>query len=147
MVHILTLQNVPTNAYTLGGKRLSRYAASACFQKCIVANNHRHLLAFWLVLALPSQRVANPRSVHTAASVPSHWGDTALPGLACGTPGSLIGSCISLTPPPSCPPSLHGRYPLHRYYEDSDSGPATFRTRTGILGSPACAAGHSVSTH
>ena len=115
---------MPTNAYTLGGKRLSRHAASACFQKCIVANNHRHLLAFWLVLALPSQRVANLRSVHTAASVPSHWGDTALPGLAFGTPGSLICSCISFPLPPACPPWLHGRYPLHRCYEGSDSCPA-----------------------
>jgi len=64
------------------------------------------------------------RSVHTAASVPSHWGDTALPGLAFGTPGSLICSCISFPLPPACPPWLHGRYPLHRCYEGSDSCPA-----------------------
>ena len=53
----------------------------------------------------------------------------------------------SLTLPPSCPPWLHGRYPLHRSYEDSDSCSAPFCTRTGILGSCTDASGHSVSTH
>jgi hypothetical protein len=96
---------------------------------------------------IPLSRVANMRSVHTAASVHSHVGGTSLPCLANGTPGSLICSCISFTLPPSCPPSLHGRYPLHRYYEDSDSCPAPFCTRTGILGSRAYASGHSISTH
>ncbi len=87
------------------------------------------------------------RSVHTASSVHSHFGGTSLPCLAKGTPGSLICSCVSFTLPPSCPPSLHGRYPLHRYYEDSDSCSAPLRTRTGILGSCTDASGHSVSTH
>jgi len=87
------------------------------------------------------------RSVHTAASVHSHWGGTSLPCLASGTPGSLICSCVSFTLPLSCPPSLHGRYPLLGYYEDSDFCPALFGTRTGILGSLTCASGHSVSIH
>ena len=87
------------------------------------------------------------RSVHTAASVHSHGGGTSLPCLAKGTPGSLICSCVSFTLPPSCPPSLHGRYPFPRYYEDSDFCPAPFCTWTGILGSRSCASGHSVSTH
>lgn len=95
----------------------------------------------------PLSRVANRRSVHNPSSVHSHIGGTSLPCLAKGTPGSLICSCVSLTLPPSCPPSLHGRYPLLRYYEDSDSCPAPFRTRTGILGSRTRASGHSVSTH
>ena len=87
------------------------------------------------------------RSVHTAASVHSHCGGTSLPCLAKGTPGSLICSCVSFTLPPSCPPSLHGRYPLHRSYEGSDSCSAPLCTRTGILGSCTDASGHSVSTH
>ena len=87
------------------------------------------------------------RSVHTAASVHSHAGATSLPCLACGTPGSGICSCISFTLPPSCPPWLHGRYPLHRYYEDSDSCPAPSRTRAGILDSQTCISRHSVSNH
>ena len=53
----------------------------------------------------------------------------------------------SFTSPPSCPPSLHGRYPLRRYYEDSDSCPAPFRTKAGILDSRTCISGHSVSNH
>jgi len=75
------------------------------------------------------------RSVHTAASVHSHCGGTSLPCLAKGTPGSLICSCVSFTLPPSCPLSLHGHYPLHRYHEDSDSCPAPSSTETGILDS------------
>jgi hypothetical protein len=58
-----------------------------------------------------------------------------LPCLARGTRDSLYCSNASLTLPPSCPPSLHGHYSLHRYYEDSDSCPAPSSTRTGILGS------------
>ena len=87
------------------------------------------------------------RSVHTLASVHSHRGGTSLPCLAPGTPGSLICSCVSFTLPPSCPPSLHGRYPLPRYYGDSDSCPAPSSTRTGLLGSRTCTSRHSVSTH
>src|SRR6266446_5743631 len=44
---------------------------------------------------IPLSRVANMRSVHTAASVHSHLGGTSLPCLALGTPGSLICSCVS----------------------------------------------------
>jgi hypothetical protein len=87
------------------------------------------------------------RWVHTAASVHSHCGGTSLPCLACGTPGSFICSCVGFTLPPSCPPSLRGHYPFHRYYEDSESCPAPCSTRTGFLGSWVCASGHSVSTH
>ena len=70
-----------------------------------------------------------------------------LPCIAIGTCGSLICSDASLTLPPSCPPSLHGHYPLHRYYEDSDSCPAPSSSRTGILDSRTCISGHSVSNH
>ena len=87
------------------------------------------------------------RSVHTLASVHSHCGATSLPGLARGTPGSLICSCVSFTPPPSCPPWLHGRYSLRRYYGDSDSCPAPSGTRTGLLDYLTCISGHSVSNH
>ena len=87
------------------------------------------------------------RSVHTASSVHSHWGGISLPCLAKGTPGSLICSCVAFTLPLSCPPSLHGRYPLPRSYEGSDSCSAPFCTRTGILGSCTDASGHSISTH
>jgi len=87
------------------------------------------------------------RSVHTLASVQSHCGGTSLPCLACGTPGSLNCDCVSFTLPPSCPPWLHGHYPLHRYYGDSDSCPAPSSTRTGLLDYGTCACGHSVSNH
>ena len=70
-----------------------------------------------------------------------------LPCLAHGTRGSLICSFASLTLPPSYPPSLHGNYPLHRYYEDSDSCPAPSSTGTGILDSRTCTSRHSVSNH
>ncbi len=56
------------------------------------------------------------RSVHTLASVQSHLWGTSLPCLAFGTPGSLICDCVSFTLPPSCPPWLHGHYPLRSYY-------------------------------
>ena len=87
------------------------------------------------------------RSVHTTASVHCHWAGTSLPCLAFGTPGSCICSCVSFTLPLSCPPWLHGHYPLHRYYGDSDSCPAPFNTRAGILGSCSYASRHSISTH
>jgi len=87
------------------------------------------------------------RSVHTLASVHSHCGATSLPCLARGTPGSLICSCVSFTLPPSCPPWLHGRYSLRRYYGDSDSCPAPSGTRTGLLDYLTCISGHSVSNH
>ena len=70
-----------------------------------------------------------------------------LPCLASGTRGSLFCSGVSLMLPPSYPPWLHGHYPLHRYYEDSDSCPAPSSTRTGILDYPACISRHPVSTH
>lgn len=87
------------------------------------------------------------RSVHTLASVHAHRGGTSLPCLAIGTPGSFSGPCVSFTLPPSCPPWLHGRYPLHGYDGDSDSCPAPSSARAGLLGSPACTSGHSVSNH
>ena len=87
------------------------------------------------------------RSVHTLASVHSHFGGTSLPCLACGTPGSLNCVCVSFTLPPSCPPWLGGRYPLHRYYGDSDSCPAPSSARTGLLDYRTCISGHSVSNH
>jgi len=87
------------------------------------------------------------RWVHTLASVHSHSGATSLPCLARGTPGSFNCSCVSFTLPPSYPPSLHGRYPLHRYYEDSDSCAAPSSTSAGILDSRICTSGHSLSNH
>jgi hypothetical protein len=55
--------------------------------------------------------------------------------------------CVSFTHPPSCPPWLHGRYPLPRYYGDSDSCPAPSSTRTGLLDYRTCISRHSVSNH
>ena len=87
------------------------------------------------------------RSVHTLASVQSHFGGTSLPCLACGTPGSLNCVCVSFTLPPSCPPWLHGHYPLPRYYGDSVSCPAPSSTRSGLLDYRSCISRHSVSNH
>ena len=87
------------------------------------------------------------RWVHTLASVHSQWGGTSLPCLACGTPGRLICSCVGFTLSLSCPPWLHGRYPLQRYYGDSDPCSAPVGTRTGILDYGACTSRHSVSNH
>ena len=87
------------------------------------------------------------RSVHTLASVHPHRGGTSLPCLAFGTPGRFICICISFTLSPSCPPWLHGHYPFHCYYGDSDSCPAPSSTRSGILGSHARTSRHSVSNH
>ena len=87
------------------------------------------------------------RSVHTLASVHAHGVGTSLPCLANGTPGSFSCPCVSFTLPPSCPPWLHGHYPLHGYYGDSDSCPAPCSTKAGLLGSQTCTSGHSVSNH
>src|SRR4051794_7753373 len=87
------------------------------------------------------------RSVHTLASVHSHCGVTSLPCLAFGTPGRLICSCVSFTLPPSCPPWLHGRYPLRRYYRDSDSCCAPYSTAAGLLDSRTRTYERSVSNH
>ena len=95
----------------------------------------------------PLSRVANMRSAHTPASVQAHCRATSLPCLALGTPGSSICCGVSFTLPPSCPPWLHGRYPLLRYYGDSDSCPAPSSTRTGLLDYRTCISGHSVSNH
>ena len=117
------VSGAPSERWPLGlGLRLRRLAR---------ARRNRHFLP----PLIPLSRVANMRSVHTAASVHPQRGGISLPCLAFGTPGSCICSCVSFTLPPSCPPSLHGHYPLHRYYEDSDSCPAPLSTRTGILGS------------
>ena len=40
-----------------------------------------------------------------------------------GTRVGLSSGILSFIRPPSCVPSLHGRYPLRRYYERSDSVP------------------------
>ena len=87
------------------------------------------------------------RSVQTSACVHAQRGATSLPCLACGTPGSP--SCFgwSFTLSPSCPPWLHGRYPLPGYYGDSDSCSAPSGTRAGILDYGACTSRHSVSNH
>jgi len=87
------------------------------------------------------------RSVHTLASVHSHFGVTSLPCLAFGTPGRCICSCVSFTLPPSCPPWLHGRYPFHCYYGDSVSCSAPLRTGAGLLDSRTGLSVHSVSNH
>ena len=96
---------------------------------------------------IPLSRVSNMRSVHTLASVQSHLWGTSLPCLAIGTPGSLNCDCVSFTLPPSCPPWLHGHYPLRSYYGDSDSCPAPSSTRTGLLDYRVCISRHSVSNH
>jgi hypothetical protein len=96
---------------------------------------------------IPLSRVSNMRSVHTLASVQSHFWGTSLPCLAFGTSGSRHCDCASFTPPPSCPPWLHGHYPLRRYYGDSDSCPAPSSTRTGLLDYRTCISRHSVSIH
>jgi hypothetical protein len=87
------------------------------------------------------------RSVHTLASVQAHGGPTSLPCLARGTPGRFICCAVSFTLPPSYPPWLHGHYPLHRYYGNSDSCPAPSSTRTGLLDYRTGTCGHSVSNH
>ena len=110
------------------------------FQTLSIKLNH------WPPLT-PLSRVSNMRSVHTLASVHAHFGGTSLPCLARGTPGRSNCDWASFTLPLSCPPSLHGRYPFHRYYEDSDSCPAPSSTRTGLLDSRTCTSGHSVSNH
>ena len=110
------------------------------FQTLSIKLNH-------LPPVIPLSRVANIRSVHTLASVHSHWGGTSLPCLACGTPGRGICICVSFTFPPSYPPLLHGHYSLHRYYGGSDSCSAPSSTRAGILDSYARTSGHSVSNH
>ena len=71
----------------------------------------------------------------------------ALPCVARGTRGSCVCSSVSLLLPPPYPPSLHDRYSLPRYYEDSDSCPAPSSARTGILDSCSCTSRHSVSNH
>src|SRR5665213_714548 len=96
---------------------------------------------------IPLWRVSNMRSVHTLASVHSHFWGTSLPCLAIGTPGSLNCVCVSFTRPPSCPPWLHGHYPFLCYYGDSDSCPAPSSARTGLLDYPTRISGHSVSSH
>ena len=143
---------VLSHACTLGSRSglFSRYSSAVCpstpaapfFPHTACAALCRFSLFQTLSIKLnhfppltPVARVANMRSVHTLASVHSHSGRTSLPCLALGTPGSLNCSCVSFTLPPSYPPSLHGHYPLPRYYEDSDSCPAPSSTRTGILDS------------
>ena len=75
-------------------------------------------------------------------------GWTSLPCLAIGTV-SRSSNCelIFLTVPPSYPPWLHGRYPLHRYYGGSDSCLAPSCTKTGILDYQTRTSRHPVSNH
>ena len=87
------------------------------------------------------------RSFHTLASVHSHFWATSLPCLALGTPGRCICIGVSLTLSPSCPPWLHGRYPLPCYYGDSDSCLAPSSTKAGLLDLRANTSRHSVSNH
>src|SRR5258708_3895488 len=87
------------------------------------------LRLYHLPPSIPLSRVASMRSVQTSASVHAHWGATSLPCLARGTPGRLSCFGLSFTLSPSCPPSLHGRYSLHRYYGDSDSCAAPIEHR------------------
>src|SRR5262245_28080290 len=128
---------------------LATLAAALCrfsiFQTLSIRLNH-------LPPLIPLSRVANIRSVHTLASVHSHLGWTSLLCLASGCAfGTLSRSSncerMILTVPPSYPPWLRGRYPLHRYYGGSDSCPAPFCTRTGILDCQTCTSRHPVSTH
>src|SRR5580658_180945 len=121
-------------------KALRRFSI---FQTLSIRLNH-------LPPLIPLSRVSNMRSVHTLASVQSHFGGTSLPCLAPlwrGTPGSLNCVCVSFTLPPSCPPWLHGHYPLRSYYGDSDSCPAPSSARTGLLDYRTCISRHSVSNH
>src|SRR6266446_4281190 len=76
-----------------------------------------------------------------------HFRFISLPCLANGTCGSCSCGHVSVLLPPSCPPWLHGRYSLHRYYGDSDSCPAPSSTKAGILDYLTCISRHSVSNH
>ena len=80
-------------------------------------------------------------------AVRPHFCFISLPCLASGTRGSCSCSRVSVMLPPSCPPWLHGRYSLHRYYGDSDSCPAPSSTKAGILDYLTCISRHSVSNH
>ena len=76
-----------------------------------------------------------------------HFCCLTLPCLACGTRGSFGCSRVSVMLPPSYPPWLHGRYPLHCYYGGSDSCLAPSRTKTGILDYQTRTSRHPVSNH
>ena len=70
-----------------------------------------------------------------------------LAGLSSGIPSVIL--------PPSCVPSLHGHYPLHGYYERSDSrqpdgwtmGPPHLPALTGLPDYCQRTSDHSVSNH
>jgi hypothetical protein len=64
-----------------------------------------------------------------------------------GTRVGLSSGILSFIRPPSCPPWLHGHYPLRSYYGDSDSCPALSSTQTGLLDYRVCISRHSVSNH
>jgi hypothetical protein len=49
------------------------------------------------------------------------------------TVAGVVEPDMSFTLSPSCRPWLHGRYPLHSYYGDSDSRAAPFEHRRGSL--------------
>ena len=77
------------------------------------------------------------RSVHTAlepseSSVARLVLSPACLGLSTTTAGCAWLD-VSFTRSSSCRPWLHGRYPLHSYYGDSDSRTAPFEHRCGSL--------------
>jgi hypothetical protein len=82
----------------------------------------------WFAGSPPVSRV-NMRSVQTHRST-HHHGARASP--AClGAAATAAGRCSLvwfISHPPSCVPSLHGRYPLRRYYGRSVSRRAALRT-------------------
>ena len=73
----------------------------------------------------------------------------------CGHSRRLVSVVLSVMLPPSCVPSLHGRYPLHCYYERSDSRqpnawtlcPTRPPALAGLPDYCRRTSGHSISNH
>ena len=65
----------------------------------------------------------------------------------CATVAGLVWPGVSFTLSPSCLPWLHGRYPLHRYYGDSDSRAAPVGTDAGLFAYPMTPSDPSHSNH
>src|SRR6266853_2048901 len=112
--------------------RITASAASLSVVSCPTLS----IRLYHLPPSIPLSRVANMRSVHTWALVHAHRGATSLPCLARGTPGRFSCLDVSFTLSPSCPPWLHGRYPLPRYYGGSDSCTAPVEHRRRSLDFP-----------
>ncbi len=75
------------------------------------------------------------RSVQTLRSTHPHRSRASpacVGGLAAATGASLSSSFCCFTHPLSCVPSLHGRYPLPRYYGRSDSRRAVLRATAAM---------------